>query len=93
MTGLSQKHIFLRVVAHVHDGAVRRRDEDIIARSDFIISGRAAEEIGKVYRKHKRHDSGIVPFHPESDHAKKECHDDKRVSFRQNDWFFSITDS
>ena len=82
MTGLSQKHVFLRVMAHVHDGAVRRRDEDIITRSDFIISGRTAEEIGEVYCKYKGHDGSIVPFHPESDHTKKECHDDKRVSFR-----------
>lgn len=69
-------------MAHVHDGAVRRRDEDIITRSDFIISGRTAEEIGEVYCKYKGHDGSIVPFHPESDHTKKECHDDKRVSFR-----------
>lgn len=78
-------------MGHIHHRTICRRHQDIVAGDDFVISGRAAEEIGKIQAQYKGYHRQVVPFHITEHRSDKEGYRYERVTLLQYNRFFSIT--
>lgn len=85
---LAKKGIFLHIMGHIHHRTICRRHQDIVAGDDFVISGRAAEEIGKIQAQYKGYHRQVVPFHITEHRSDKEGYRYERVALLQYNRFF-----
>jgi hypothetical protein len=80
VTLLTKKSIFLHIMGYIHHRTVRRGYQDIVAGDDFIVSGRAAEEIGKIQTEYERYHCQVIPFQITQHSSDKEGYRYKRIA-------------